>query len=806
MIKKNLWVLLISVLSFPVSAQDYLWPTDASPHMTSAFGEARPRRFHAAIDVKTWNQVGYKTFAVRNGYIERMAISPFGYGRVLYLRLDTGETAVYAHLEKFNDKLQALAEQEQERAGRYRFDKHFAPGTLPIQKGKVIGYTGQSGIGVPHLHFELRDARGRPLNPFLRGFKIVDHLPPTITDFAISPLASDAMINGDFQPVTLRPTRANGKWRIAETMQISGKVGVAVDAYDQADGAENKFGVYRLQLFVDDSLQFQTQYDRFDYGQNKYIELDRDFLLKRRGLGDFYRLYRVAGNALGFYSHLNHAEGALQSLPEQPEFTTSGILEKIMSLRPFQALPGLKWGEHQLRIVAGDFAGNESVLEVELLVGPPFAITPKILDRQPTRLQIAAVVAPAMRQIQRLEISAANANGRSIISPWRPLTARWKRLGKLPPFVSASGNDSLSDTVNGVTASQQPSVVDSVLEIQTGGAQIIRFVAVDQNNLRSHPAYLFNPPAQKISPPMLLAVEKDFYPNHLRLLIRANQPLASAPAIKFSNGHTILQIQSLPQQPHRYMASIPLAAIAGDSMQLEVIAENMFGQLEVWQEGFMNALVQPGWGRSLFAPDARMRVSFSEDSVYWPLYGRVRVDTVTHIGDARVIGPIYHVEPQDVPLNESAVVTISYPDSITQPRQLGVGYRDRKGWTFIDNNLNIANRTISARVLSLEDFAIILDEEPPILQIHAPRPNAVLQNHRPQISVEVKDSTSGFASEQSLALRLDGQLVIAEYDPERDVVQYKPKRDLAPGAHKLSVRAEDRCGNVAQREVEFTVR
>src|SRR5512134_371649 len=108
--------------------QDYFWPTDASRYMTSGFGEARPRRFHAAIDVKTWNQTGYKIFATRSGYIERMGVSPFGYGRVLYLRLDTGEVAVYAHLERFNDKLQALAEAEQERQGEFRIEKYFEAG------------------------------------------------------------------------------------------------------------------------------------------------------------------------------------------------------------------------------------------------------------------------------------------------------------------------------------------------------------------------------------------------------------------------------------------------------------------------------------------------------------------------------------------------------------------------------------------------------------------------------------------------------------------------------------------------------
>ncbi|MDZ7363387.1 MAG: hypothetical protein ONB46_22110 [candidate division KSB1 bacterium] len=808
---KGNFVGLLLIWQVTVYAQEYLWPTDASPYMTSAFGESRPRRFHAAIDIKTWNQVGYKTFAVRSGYIERMAISPFGYGRVLYLRLDTGEIAVYAHLEKFNEKLQALAEQEQERAGRYRIDKYFSPGVLPVQKGEVIGYTGQSGIGTPHLHFELRDSRNRPFNPFLRGFKVADAIPPVISDFAVSPLTPGAMVNGDFLPVVLRPFRQNGTWRLAESIQIAGKVGVAVDAHDKADGAENRFAIYRMQLFVDDSLQFQTQYDRFDYSQNKLIELDRDYFLKRRGLGNFHRLYRIAGNALGFYSHLNHADGALISRPDEaggsggPNY---GIDERVRESRHYQPLSGLSWGAHRLRVVVSDFFGNHAVLEADVLVGPAFTIVPQIVDHQPTRLHISSIQAPPTRKIQKLEAAAATVNGRTIISPWRPITAKWKTLTpKQAGFLSqATGTDSLPNGSSTVEKQLYSVSKDSVLELPTAGAHLIRLVAVDQHGLRSHPAYILNPPDRTLATPLLINVEKDFSPNFLRLLIRANQPLGGAPSIKFSSGGKIFQVSGIPQQPHRYVASVPLAEIAGDSVQLEVAAETMFGHQEVWREWFVNAVVQPGRGRSLFAADARMRVAFSEESVYWPLYGRVHIDTVTRLNDPRVIGPIYRVEPQDVALSEGATVTLSYPDTISQPRQIGVCYRDRNAWVFIDNKVNPANRTVSARIFSLEDFAIMRDSEPPALNIRSPHPGAVIRDRRPLIVVEVKDSTSGFESEQAIELRLDGQLLIAEYDPERDIVQYKPKRELSPGIHKLAVRAEDRCGNVARQETEFTVR
>jgi hypothetical protein len=449
-------------------------------------------------------------------------------------------------------------------------------------------------------------------------------------------------------------------------------------------------------------------------------------------------------------------------------------------------------------VEAADFFGNLAVLEVDLVAGSPFTIVPQVVMDQSTRLLIKSIQAPATRQIQKLEAAVANSNSRAMISPWRSIAIKTNA-----PMPSGSRFDLASSTDTLADSSWQTSVA---FELQTGRAQLIRLVAVDQYGLRSHPAFIVNPPERVSGAPLLIDVEKDFYPNYLRLAIRANQPLAGVPQVKFDNGKKIFQAACIPQQPHRYVASVPLAEIAGDSVHLEVAAVGLFGQAETWQDWFVNALVQPGRGRSLFAPDGRMRVAFSEESVYWPWYGRVKIDTLTRLRDPRVIGPIYRVEPQDMALDGGAIVTIIYPDTVSQPQQLGVCYLHRNEWVFIENKINAANHTVSARVFSMEDFAIIRDDEPPVLSIRAPLAGSVTRNRRPLISVGINDNTSGFESEESIELRLDGQKLIAEYDPERDVMQYRPKQDLAPGVHKLSARAEDRCGNVAWREVEFTVR
>jgi len=66
-----------------------------------------------------------------------------GYGRLLVLRLWNGYTIRYGHLSRFAKGIHA---------GR------------KVVQGQVIAYTGNTGLTTgPHLHYEIRDARGRPV-------------------------------------------------------------------------------------------------------------------------------------------------------------------------------------------------------------------------------------------------------------------------------------------------------------------------------------------------------------------------------------------------------------------------------------------------------------------------------------------------------------------------------------------------------------------------------------------------------------------------------------------------------------------
>ena len=142
--------------------KDYIWPTNASNYLTSSFCEYRPGHYHSAIDIKTWNEEGFPIYAISDASIYKIRVSPFGYGKVIYLLLDDGNYAVYAHLQKFNSELEKKVRSIQ--LANKRYTLNWMPDSLRVKQGDLLGFTGQTGIGSPHLHFEIWRA-GEPIDP-----------------------------------------------------------------------------------------------------------------------------------------------------------------------------------------------------------------------------------------------------------------------------------------------------------------------------------------------------------------------------------------------------------------------------------------------------------------------------------------------------------------------------------------------------------------------------------------------------------------------------------------------------------------
>ena len=344
-----LLLFILGCLHQSASAQTYLWPTSASQLISSSFCEYRTGHFHAGLDVKTWGREGYPVYAIANGYVARIRVSPYGYGKAIYLKLNDGRTVVYGHLQKFNDAIETMVAEKQDASRQYAVNFWLSPQDFPVTAGQIVGYSGSTGIGYPHLHFEIRDIRNRPINPFLLGYQIKDTQAPVPIAVAATPFGAGSHVQGDVRPqiFTIKSLRKN-TYALIDTVDGWGRIGFSVDSYDQADGAYNKFAAYRAQLILNGRPVFTSEYDGFAYSETDQILRDRDYRLMQQGQGRFQNLYLSSGNTLDFYWPKYQGAGLLKSENIQSDIKDPCVL--VPGVYPFQ-------------IILADFFGNAATIE-----------------------------------------------------------------------------------------------------------------------------------------------------------------------------------------------------------------------------------------------------------------------------------------------------------------------------------------------------------------------------------------------------------------------------------------------------------
>ncbi len=281
----------------------YAWPLSLDPQLTSSFAEYRTGRFHAGIDLRT-SGVGRDVFAAGDGYVSRVRCSPYGYGKAVYLQLNDGNVAIYAHLSDYYPALTEYVNREQRRTKRYAVDLYLKPSQFPITKGQLIAKSGQTGIGAPHLHFEMRDAAHEPVNPRLLGYDWPDSVAPKIKEVLVAPQGLEGRVEGDVLPVALSVVQDESGRLRTRPVHAVGTIGFGADVVDPGSGGYN-LGVHQLRLLQNGAEVFRMQHDRLSYTNHRngavsyhpHMHHEGRFLLTWRWPGNRCHSYnRVAGD------------------------------------------------------------------------------------------------------------------------------------------------------------------------------------------------------------------------------------------------------------------------------------------------------------------------------------------------------------------------------------------------------------------------------------------------------------------------------------------------------------------------------
>lgn len=289
-----------------VYSQDYVPPMDIPLYLSGNFGELRTNHFHSGLDFKTQGITGIPVKAIKDGYVSRISISPYGYGRAIYVDHADGTTSIYAHLERFAGQIETFACDSQYIKKIFPINMKIIYGLFPVKKGEVIAYSGNTGSsGGPHLHFEIRDTKNNTIiDPLLLLKKeIADNRPPKIQSIMIYPQQGSGIVNNrtSKEVIDIKTDRKTREKNMSSSIEAWGMIGFGVKAYDYMDKTTNIYGVKEIILKVDSQVVFHSYINNFDFSDTRYINSFIDWEEWNYNKNFYMKSFIEPGNHLNIY-------------------------------------------------------------------------------------------------------------------------------------------------------------------------------------------------------------------------------------------------------------------------------------------------------------------------------------------------------------------------------------------------------------------------------------------------------------------------------------------------------------------------
>ena len=268
---KNLFFILfllgLSIVNSQVVVKEANPPVKIPLKLSGNFGELRSSGFHSGIDIKTLGKEGVEIKSIDYGYISRISISLSGFGKAIYITHPNGFTSVYAHLSRFNEKIEKFIRAYQYQKKSFVINKFLKKNEFIISKDDIIGFSGNTGSSFgPHLHFEIRKSlENLPINPLRFGYPIDDTIPPTIRGLFLYKIGEKF---NKRKKINIKKISSN-KFQ-SEPIKSNGSFGFGVISDDRQNKSYNINGTYNYKLIKNDSTEFEIEFDNFSFDEKAY--------------------------------------------------------------------------------------------------------------------------------------------------------------------------------------------------------------------------------------------------------------------------------------------------------------------------------------------------------------------------------------------------------------------------------------------------------------------------------------------------------------------------------------------------------
>ncbi|WP_243456780.1 hypothetical protein [Polaribacter batillariae] len=152
----------------------------------------------------------------------------------------------------------------------------------------------------------------------------------------VYPLSFDARINQQHNRYKIAiKNLGKGKY-VGERIFASGTIGFAINVFDRLNKANNKNGIYSLEMLVNGKRVYYHDLTTFSFAESKYINLLIDYEYYKKYKSRFQKTHKVDANKLSIYKDL-HNNGKIK--------IENGL-------------------NYTIEIVARDFHGNTSSVKI----------------------------------------------------------------------------------------------------------------------------------------------------------------------------------------------------------------------------------------------------------------------------------------------------------------------------------------------------------------------------------------------------------------------------------------------------------
>ena len=781
------------------SATTPIWPMPARTDFSSGFGDYRPGRFHYGLDLRTGDN-RLAVVAPVDGHVSQIWVQYFGYGRALYFAGDDGRTYVFAHLDHYAPAIDKAVRAIQVQKERYFVREWFDPERFQLNQGDTLAFSGKTGIGAPHMHFEIRDRENVPQSPLRQGLHIADNTGPQIKALTFRYLDHQTLFATGARTKTLaadfvgKDAEGASHYNLNAFPYLSAPFGLVVSAHDYPTNSKFDASPRELRYRVGKSAIADTLADHA--GANADIILYQT--LFRRTLDSLS--YSDGALALDVYDQSRALQGDKNSyllyqrhvnrLTESETDSSADFRQGLFPVNPTQPDKEL-YGVYPARIDVTDASGNRSTLDYSFCYGPPgdfFTVTDinagsallttqrrkllkkrllfgellvyELKDNGGWRIAENATVKRAGKGAFRVSIAEHARNHKRIFRAVLKGHDGWYKPDVIfsnipaPTKTKVTLGYQLADGGLYVTAKTN-SVTTEAPELQALSSDgATEELAVRQTGAKTFRAFL----PFSLSQQPIVALRAYLPANATQPIAEINGLHIGAPA---QMTHTRKRINRIDRIERKY-------EIIGNGVCSAPLVDSNFSKLLEWRPF------------SKHVPDK----------------------------DALLAGPFY-IGPEDVRYDTPVAVRMRADTSLNPALNIAICKLSRKGdkWDWYTTNYDEESfaAPFSAEITSNGVFALMMDTiGPAITKIH-PAQGKTITSAMPVITAHISDNLSGIWVDTLFDIRLDGQWLIPEYDNEDNELKTRPNQPLKRGEHRLVISVRDNAGNRTQRMTTFRV-